>query len=139
LLAHDAGAGKTIMAGMLLKELKRRQGLKRVLIVAPAGLTLQWRRELLTKFGEHFEIVDREFMRQNRYDRLDVWRETDFAITSVAYARQPIMRQALESVEWDIVIVDEAHSMAAYKRPNGGRLGCGWQKRPCGQLFLPYS
>jgi superfamily II DNA or RNA helicase len=119
LLAHDAGAGKTIMAGMLLKELKRRQGLKRGLIVAPAGLTLQWRRELLTKFGEHFEIVDREFMRQNRYDRLDIWRETDFAITSVAYARQPIMRQALESVEWDIVIVDEAHSMAAYKRPNG--------------------
>lgn len=119
LLAHDAGAGKTIMAGMLLKELKRRQGIKRVLIVAPAGLTLQWRRELLTKFGEHFEIVDRDFIRKSRLDRLDVWRKTDFVITSVAYARQPIMRQALESVEWDMVIVDEAHNMAAYKRPNG--------------------
>jgi superfamily II DNA or RNA helicase len=119
LLAHDAGAGKTIMAGMLLKELKRRQGVKRVLIVAPAGLTWQWRRELLTKFGEQFEVVDRDFIRQNRFDRLNVWRETDFAITSVAYVRQPILRQVLESVEWDMVIVDEAHSMAAYKRPNG--------------------
>lgn len=54
LLAHDAGAGKTIMAGMVIKELKRRQGARRTLIVAPAGLAPQWRRELLTKFGEDF-------------------------------------------------------------------------------------
>ena len=51
LLAHDAGAGKTVIAGMVIKELQRRQGARRVLIVAPAGLKVQWRRELLTKFG----------------------------------------------------------------------------------------
>ena len=119
LLAHDAGAGKTIMAGMVIKELERRQGARRVLIVAPAGLTIQWRRELLTKFGEDFTVVDRDYMRRESLDSLDVWRETDFAITSIDLARQKRMRQALESVEWDLVIVDEAHKMAAYRRPNG--------------------
>ena len=119
LLAHDAGAGKTIMAGMVIKELKRRQGARRILIVAPAGLTEQWRRELLTKFGEDFTIIARDTMQQLRLDSLDVWREVDLAITSAAFARQRLMRQALESVEWDAVIVDEAHHMAAYRRPNG--------------------
>lgn len=119
LLAHDAGAGKTIMAGLVIKELQRRQGIQRVLIVAPAGLTIQWRRELLTKFGEDFTIVSRDYMEEQRLDSLDVWRETDRAITSIAFARQKSMRQALESVEWDMVVVDEAHKMAAYLRPNG--------------------
>jgi len=119
LLAHDAGAGKTIMAGLVIKELKRRQDARRVLIVAPAGLTIQWRRELLTKFGKDFVIVDRDYMRQERLDSLDVWRETDVTITSIAFARQKGLRRALESVEWDLVVVDEAHKMAAYRRPNG--------------------
>lgn len=119
LLAHDAGAGKTIMAGLLIKELKRRQGIGRVLIVAPATLTTQWRRELLTKFGEDFTVVSREYLDQERLDSLDVWRETNFALTSVAYARQKNIRRALEATEWDLVIVDEAHKLAAYRRPNG--------------------
>ncbi len=119
LLAHDAGAGKTIMAGMVIKELKRRQGARRILILAPAGLVPQWRRELLTKFGEDFTVVSRDYMDETRLDALDVWRETDLAITSIAFARQKSMRQALESVEWDTVIVDEAHKMAAYLRPTG--------------------
>ena len=119
LLAHDAGAGKTIMAGMVIKELQRRQGVRRVLIVAPAGLTIQWRRELLTKFGADFAIICRDYMAERHLDSLDVWRKTDLAITSIAFARQKAMRQALESVEWDLVIVDEAHKMAAYLRPNG--------------------
>lgn len=118
LLAHDAGAGKTIMSGMLIKELKRRQATRRILIVAPAGLTGQWRRELLTKFGEDFTIISRDYMTRQRLDALDVWRETDAAIVSVDFARQKNMRLALESVEWDFVIVDEAHKMAAYMRSN---------------------
>ncbi|MBZ0275667.1 MAG: DUF3883 domain-containing protein [Anaerolineae bacterium] len=121
LLAHDAGAGKTIMAGLLIKELKRRQGIRRVLIVAPAGLTTQWRRELLTKFGEDLTLIDRKYMQRHRLDALQVWRETDFAITSVDFARQKIFRAALESVEWDMVIVDEAHKMAAYRAPDYDR------------------
>lgn len=119
MLAHDAGAGKTVMAGMLIKELKRRQGVQRVLIVAPAGLTEQWKRELLTKFGENFVIISRDYMNQERLDSLEVWRDTELAITSIDFARQKAMQQALETVEWDLVIVDEAHKMAAYLAPNG--------------------
>ncbi len=119
LLAHDAGAGKTIMAGMLIKELQRRQGAKRILIVAPAGLKIQWRRELLTKFGLDVPIIDRDYINKQGSDHLLIWRQTDVAITSLSFARQDYIRQALESVDWDMVVVDEAHKMAAYRRPNG--------------------
>jgi SNF2 family DNA or RNA helicase len=59
LLADDPGAGKTIMAGLLLKELKIRGLVKRTLIVAPANLCFQWQRELKEKFRESFEVVRR--------------------------------------------------------------------------------
>lgn len=116
LLAHDAGAGKTIMAGLLLKELQRRQGIQRVFIVAPAGLTEQWRRELLTKFALEFTVVDRAAITKARADDLTIWRQTAWALTSVDFVRQKRLRQALESVEWDLVIIDEAHKLAAYRR-----------------------
>ena len=57
LLADDPGAGKTIMAGLLLKELKLRGAIERVLILAPAPLTLQWQDELKSKFSETFEVI----------------------------------------------------------------------------------
>jgi len=57
LLADDPGAGKTIMAGLLLKELKIRGPVKRTLIVTPANLTFQWQRELKDKFRKTFEII----------------------------------------------------------------------------------
>ncbi|HUV91034.1 MAG TPA: SNF2-related protein, partial [Anaerolineae bacterium] len=59
LLADDPGAGKTIMAGLLLKELKLRGALTRTLIVAPANLAPQWQREMADKFDEPFDLVDR--------------------------------------------------------------------------------
>lgn len=58
LLADDPGAGKTIMAGLLIKELRLREAVERVLILSPAPLTIQWQDELLRWFGEIFEIVD---------------------------------------------------------------------------------
>ena len=61
MLADDPGAGKTIMAGLILKELKLRGVLKRTLIVTPGGLWVQWRRELQEKFSEHFDRMDRGF------------------------------------------------------------------------------
>ena len=57
LLADDPGAGKTIMAGLLIKELKIRGLIKRTLIVTPANLSFQWQRELKDKFRENFEII----------------------------------------------------------------------------------
>jgi SNF2 family DNA or RNA helicase len=57
LLADDAGAGKTIMAGLLLKELKLRELADRVLIVCPANLAFQWQREMADRFQEQFHIL----------------------------------------------------------------------------------
>lgn len=65
LLADDPGAGKTIMAGLLIKELKIRGLIKRTLIVAPANLSWQWQRELKDKFRENFEIIRGDALRAN--------------------------------------------------------------------------
>jgi len=65
LLADDPGAGKTIMAGLLLKEMKIRGLIKRTLIVAPANLCFQWQRELKDKFREQFEIIRSDVLRAN--------------------------------------------------------------------------
>src|SRR5688572_16856371 len=65
LLADDPGAGKTIMAGLLLKELKIRGLAKRTLIVTPANLSFQWQREMKDKFRENFEIIRGDVLRAN--------------------------------------------------------------------------
>ncbi len=57
LLANDPGAGKTIMAGLLVKELKLREAIERILILCPAPLTIQWQDEMLRWFGEPFDII----------------------------------------------------------------------------------
>src|SRR5712692_7511505 len=57
LLADDPGAGKTIMAGLLIKELKLREAVERVLILCPAPLTIQWQDELQRWFGESFDMI----------------------------------------------------------------------------------
>src|SRR2546421_367696 len=75
LLADDPGAGKTIMAGLLLKELKARGLVKRTLIVTPANLTFQWQRELKDKFQEAFEIIRGDVLRAT-YGQ-NPWQERD--------------------------------------------------------------
>jgi len=111
LMAHDAGAGKTIMGGLLHKELRMRQPELRTLIVAPAALVAQWQRELREKFFESFTIVDRKALQ----DDAEVWTKTQQAITSVSFASQHEIRATLAAVPWDLVIVDEAHHMAGYE------------------------
>lgn len=112
LLADDPGAGKTVMAGLLLKELKARGLVKRVLIVTPANLTFQWQRELSDKFREKFDIIRGDVLRAN-YGQ-NPWQEKDQVITSVSWVS--VMEDARESLlrsRWDLVIVDEAHKMSA--------------------------
>jgi len=113
LLADDPGAGKTIMAGLIIKELKYRGLVKRILIVAPGHLKYQWLREMKEKFQEKFIIVDRNVMDstwgQNIFD------ERDQIITSIDFAKQEDIMYALKGTCWDLVIVDEAHKMSAYK------------------------
>src|SRR6201984_2874750 len=64
LLADDAGAGKTVMAGLLIRELKLRGLAERVLVICPANLTFQWQRELKEKFDEKFEVVKGNDLRE---------------------------------------------------------------------------
>ena len=113
LLADDPGAGKTIMAGLLLKELKARGLVKRTLVLTPANLTFQWQRELKDKFRESFEVINSQVLRAN-YGQ-NPWQERDQVITSVSWvSRIEDARESLLRSRWDLVIVDEAHKMSAY-------------------------
>ena len=86
LLADDAGAGKTIMAGLLVRELKLRGLVERVLVVCPANLTFQWQRELKEKFDEQFLV----FKGANIRDQFGVnqWLEQPQIITSLDLAKR---------------------------------------------------
>lgn len=113
LLADDPGAGKTIMAGLLLKELKIRGLVQRTLIVAPANLTFQWQREMKDKFREQFEIMSSEVLR-SQYGQ-NPWQDKNQVVTSVSWvSRIDDARESLLRSHWDLIIVDEAHKMSAY-------------------------
>lgn len=113
LLADDPGAGKTIMAGLLLKELKVRGLVTRTLIVAPANLTFQWQRELKDKFREQFDVMRGEVLR-TQYGQ-NPWQERNQVVTSVSWiSRVEDAKESLLRSSWDLVIVDEAHKMSAY-------------------------
>ncbi|MBM4185615.1 MAG: DUF3883 domain-containing protein [Gemmatimonadetes bacterium] len=113
LLADDPGAGKTIMAGLLLKELKIRGLVQRTLIVAPANLTFQWQREMKDKFREQFEVMRGEILR-SQYGQ-NPWQEKNQVVTSVSWiSRIEDAKESLLRSRWDLVIVDEAHKMSAY-------------------------
>jgi superfamily II DNA or RNA helicase len=113
LLADDPGAGKTIMAGLLIKELKVRGLIQRVLIVTPANLSFQWQRELQDKFKETFQVIRSDILRATY--GANPWQDIDQAITSVSWvSRIEDAKESLLRSRWDLVIVDEAHKMSAY-------------------------
>jgi len=113
LIADDPGAGKTIMAGLIIKELKLRNLIKRVLIVSPGHLKDQWRRELSERFEEKFMVIDRGLM-----DALygeNVWLHENQIITSIDFAKRDEILPSIASAHFDLIIVDEAHKMSAYR------------------------
>jgi hypothetical protein len=111
LLADDAGAGKTIMAGLLLRELKLRGLVERTLVVCPANLTFQWQRELKEKFGETFLVLKGGDIREQF--GVNQWQEHPQIVTSLDLAKREDILPGLRQVEWDLVVVDEAHRMSA--------------------------
>ena len=113
LLADDPGAGKTIMAGLLIKELRFRGLADRVLIVVPPLVARQWQEEMEQKFAETFNVIDGGVLRANVGK--NPWAETDRCITSVYWAARDNVLEGLKEADWDLVIVDEAHKMAAYR------------------------
>ena len=118
LLADDPGAGKTIMAGLLVKELKLRQAIDRCLILVPAPLTIQWQDELLRFFGESFQIVHSA---NDQQQLLNLWERESQVIASIDYAKQDAVRERVWQQRWDLVIIDEAHKCSAYTKRASGR------------------
>ena len=113
LLADDPGAGKTIMAGLLIKELLIRGDLERCLIVAPGSLVEQWQDELAEKFGLDFDILTRDQIEASVTGNPFVERNRLIVRLDMA-ARSDELKAKLEAApDWDLVICDEAHRMAA--------------------------
>ncbi len=123
LLADEVGLGKTIEAGLVIRELKLRRKIRRILIAAPKGLLHQWASELALHFGEKFRVVAGEDLR----DGHDVWSQSDQLIVSqdgikplarrrgwnseriAAYNQQRY--EAVMAAGWDLVVIDEAHRL----------------------------
>ncbi|NYB52409.1 MAG: DEAD/DEAH box helicase family protein [Methanobacteriaceae archaeon] len=112
MIADDPGAGKTIMAGLIIKELKLRGLAQKILIVSPGHLTSQWQREMKEKFNESFRTVNRSYI--NSYSLENAWDVENQYITSIDFAKQQDIRAMLSGTKWDLVVVDEAHKMSAY-------------------------
>jgi hypothetical protein len=115
LLADDTGAGKTIMTGLLIKELLFRGVLQKVLIITPGGLTKQWKEEeLQEKFGLYSRLVNRASFEAEpgQFSRY----EEGIFVTSIDFlARNEGCLKAASETQWDLMVVDEAHKLSAYE------------------------
>ncbi len=116
-LCDDPGAGKTIMAGLYIKELALRGDLKRCLIVAPGSLVNQWQDEMSDRFGLAFSILTRDMIEAST--TADPFVEHGLLIARLDHlSRNDDLVERLLRTEWDLVVVDEAHRMSAHRFGN---------------------
>jgi superfamily II DNA or RNA helicase len=112
LLADDPGAGKTIMSGLLIKELKVRGDLNRCLIVSPGNLAEQWQDELYSRFQLEFEILTNDMLESSV--RGNAFLDKPYLIARLdKLSRNEEIQEKLKVSEWDLIICDEAHKMSA--------------------------
>lgn len=112
LLADDPGAGKTIMTGLLIKELLIRGDLRRCLIVCPGNLVEQWQDELSRRFGLTFDIITRETIQNSPSG--NPFLEKNLAISRLDHlSRNEEIQAKLQQTDWDLIVCDEAHKMSA--------------------------
>ncbi|XVQ86423.1 DISARM system SNF2-like helicase DrmD [Microbispora siamensis] len=128
LIADDVGLGKTIEAGLVMQELMLRHRARTMLIVCPAGLTLQWRDEMRDKFGMEFRIVDSALLKELRRTRglyANPWTHFPRLIVSVDWLKRDRPRRLLRDVlppvpryprAFDLLVVDEVHTCAPATR-----------------------
>jgi len=135
ILADDPGAGKTIMAGLLIRELLMRADAKRVLVVAPGSLVEQWQDELYEKFGVEFRIFSRELDQTSHSG--NPFDENDLLLARLdQLARNEAFQDKLKATDWDLIIVDEAHkcppiiSAARSMKPSGSSWASCWARSP---------
>lgn len=114
LLADDPGAGKTIMAGLLVRELMLRGDLERCLIVAPGSLTEQWQDELHDKFGLDFELLTRDLINAARTANPFEQKHLLIARLDQLSRNDDLQERLRAAPEWDLIICDEAHRMSGH-------------------------
>ena len=133
-LADDPGAGKTIMAGLLIRELIMRSDAQRILVVSPGSLSGQWQDELRDKFGLEFTLFSRE--QQELSANGNAFNQTDHMIARLdQLARNDDLKEKLRASHWDLIIIDEARKQrvlvdgeqAGQGRGDGVRHGV-WRK-----------
>ncbi len=126
LIADDVGLGKTIEAGLVCQELILRHRARRVLIICPSSIQIQWRDQMRDKFGLEFRTVDSVMMKELRRTRglhANPWTSFPRLIVSIDFLKRdrplrllkealPVDGQPTYPRRWDLVIVDEAHNVA---------------------------
>lgn len=149
LIADDVGLGKTIEAGLVAQELILRQRARRILIVCPSSLQIQWHDQMRDKFGLDFRIVNSDLLRQLRRSRglhVNPWTHFPRLITSIDFLKRDrplrLMREVLpaegESIyprRFDLMIVDEAHNVAP---SGGGNYAVDSQRTAAIRLLAPH-
>ena len=112
LIADEVGLGKTVEAGLIIKELEYRHNYKRMLIVCPASLLYQWQHEMRSKFNDAFMIMDRRQMRRAARGRgTNPWDAHDKVICSLDFIKNKRFLNDLRGTSWDAVVFDEAHRL----------------------------
>jgi len=113
LLADDPGAGKTIMAGLLIKELIARGGLRRCLVCCPGNLAEQWQDEMSRRFQLNFEIISRQRIEESPSG--NPYAEYNLVISRLDHmSRNENVQAKLRQTDWDLIVCDEAHKMSAH-------------------------
>ncbi len=108
LIADDVGLGKTIEVGLILHALTQRNRCRRVLVICPSSLTLQWKEEMRGRFGRYFEIYGRDFIPEH----VEAMRLRDNVVVSLDLAKRPENRTMLVAAgHWDAIVFDEAHRL----------------------------
>ena len=117
LLCDEVGLGKTIEAGMVLKELRARGGAQRVLAIVPPNLVGQWHFEMKTKFNESFSVLNTDTVRflknQGQFDNPFTF--SDSILCSSSWVANPTWAELCSRVNWDLVILDEAHHARSHR------------------------
>ena len=123
LLCDEVGLGKTVEAGMVLKELRSKGGARRVLAIVPPNLIRQWQFEMKTKFNESFSVLNTNtvrFLEDNQGYMGNPFTYSDTVLCSERWVSEPQRAKLCAEVDWDLIILDEAHH--ARSRRIGNRI-----------------